>query len=143
MAEAQLNWSVFGYLPQQARGIRTAVFIEEQGFQNEFDAIDDRSYHVIISADKIPCGTARIFWEKPTVMRIGRLALCKDARGNGYGRKILEACCEKARLLGAKNIVLDAQKRAKNFYIACGFEETGEQFLDEGYPHYRMEFNLE
>ena len=28
--------------------IRKAVFMEEQGFQQEFDEIDDRAYHALI-----------------------------------------------------------------------------------------------
>ena len=32
-------------LPQEAVLVRTKVFVEEQGFQNEFDDIDDSALH--------------------------------------------------------------------------------------------------
>ena len=34
--------------------IRKAVFMEEQGFQQEFDEIDDRAYHALIRDGCIP-----------------------------------------------------------------------------------------
>lgn len=139
----QLIWSAFGALPEAARQIRATVFIEEQGFIEEFDSIDAQSWHVLLLLDGEPCGTARLFWENaPDWIRLGRLALLKPARGGGYGRLILEQCCEKARALGAKYMVLDAQKRARGFYEACGFEVRGDMFIEEDYPHYRMEYNL-
>lgn len=143
MKKPQLTWSAFGQLPEAAREIRTEVFVEEQGFAEEFDALDGASWHILLALDGVPVGTARIFWESaPSVMRLGRLALRKPARGGGYGRMVLEACREAARQKGASRMVLDAQKRAKEFYEACGFTAAGDAFLEEGYPHYRMEAML-
>ena len=34
--------------------IRKAVFMEEQGFQQEFDEIDDRAYHALILDGETP-----------------------------------------------------------------------------------------
>ena len=141
--EINLTWSEPGVLPEAARDIRTEVFIKEQGFVDEFDEIDARSWHVLLHLDGKPCGTARLFWdEEPGFMRIGRLALLPHARGGGYGRAVLSQCCKKARVAGAQRVVLDAQKRAKGFYEACGFETRGDEFLEEDYPHYRMELEL-
>ncbi len=57
-------WSVIAYdeLPPEAVAIRTAVFMEEQGFQDEFDAIDDDAAHLantddpwsVIAYDELP-----------------------------------------------------------------------------------------
>ena len=33
--------SIYSELPDEARAIRQAVFVEEQGFQEEFDDIDN------------------------------------------------------------------------------------------------------
>lgn len=139
----ELVWSAFGQLPQEARAIRTEVFVKEQGFREEFDEIDGQSRHVVFYLDGQPVGTARIFWDVKHIMRLGRLALRKCVRGDGYGRTVLDACREEARREGAVLMVLDAQKRAKGFYKACGFVVVGEEFLEEGYPHFRMECSLE
>ncbi|MGE4548507.1 MAG: GNAT family N-acetyltransferase [Intestinibacillus sp.] len=138
----ELVWSAFGQLPQEARTIRAEVFVNEQGFQEEFDEIDGKSRHVVLYLNGQPAGTARIFWDEKTIMRLGRLALHKSARGGGYGRAVLDACREEARRAGAVRMVLDAQKRAKGFYEACGFVTVGEEFLEEDYPHFRMECSL-
>ena len=34
-----MEYKIFDNLPQEAKYIRTAVFIDEQGFKNEFDEI--------------------------------------------------------------------------------------------------------
>ena len=44
-----------------ARVIRQAVFVEEQGFANEFDAIDDSAYHVVLSSTASPQPVAEPF----------------------------------------------------------------------------------
>lgn len=137
-------WSGIGALPDAAREIRTTVFMEEQGFVEEFDTIDAQSLHVLLLLDDKAVGTARMFWEDEArgVMRLGRFALRKAVRGGGYGRALLEECCRKARACGACRVVLDAQKRAKEFYLACGFSVLGDEFIEEDYPHYLMEYDL-
>lgn len=143
MQEVAFTWSAFGELPDAAHDIRNRVFVEEQGFQEEFDETDRRSYHILLILDGAACGTARIFWDQKPVMRLGRLALLKPARGGGHGRAVLEECRAQARRMGAHSMVLDAQMRAKGFYEACGFTAVSDVFLEEGYPHYRMECSLQ
>ena len=36
-----MEYKIFDNFPQEAKDIRTAVFIDEQGFKNEFDEIDE------------------------------------------------------------------------------------------------------
>lgn len=43
-----MEYKIFDNLPQEAKDIRTAVFIDEQGFKNEFDGIDDTAKHILI-----------------------------------------------------------------------------------------------
>ena len=47
-----LKYKFFDYLPQEAKDIRTEVFVNEQKFENEFDDIDDIAYHLIIGKEK-------------------------------------------------------------------------------------------
>ena len=49
-------------LPQEAVLVRTKVFVEEQGFQNEFDDIDDSALHLVAFEDGAPIGTCRLFF---------------------------------------------------------------------------------
>ena len=41
--------------------IRKAVFMEEQGFQQEFDEIDDRAYHALILDGETPAAVGRLY----------------------------------------------------------------------------------
>ena len=42
------KWSDFGCLPEAARRIRETVFMQEQGFCEEFDELDACSWHVLL-----------------------------------------------------------------------------------------------
>ena len=138
----QYIWSEQGQLPVQAQRIRRDVFMQEQGFCDEFDAVDKKSWHVLLQTNGKTIGTARMFWEQNHVMHIGRVAVCKDARGGGNGARILQACCEKAKAVGAKRVILGAQCRAVEFYKKSRFAPYGEIFDDEGCPHQMMEKKL-
>lgn len=42
-----MNTKIFTTLPQDAKDIRIEVFMNEQGFENEFDEIDTISHHIV------------------------------------------------------------------------------------------------
>ena len=132
-------WSEFGTLPEEARRIRFEVFTQEQGFHNEFDDIDNKSYHLLLWKDNQVIGTARLFYEQDDTIHIGRVAVEKQYRSGGSGSMILTACCEKAHELHAKRVILGAQCRAMKFYEKNGFQPFGTIFDDEGCPHQMME----
>lgn len=51
--------------PSYAKEIRETVFIQEQGFQSEFDEIDNTAVHfVLFDEDEIPIATCRVFWNE-------------------------------------------------------------------------------
>ena len=136
-------WSDFGYLPEEAHRIRETVFMQEQGFCDEFDDIDTQSWHVLLYQDGRAVGTARLFSENGTHgMHMGRVAVYKSARGGGSGSVLLQACCEKAAQLGAKKVILGAQCRAIPFYEKNGFQPFGDIYDEEGCPHQMMEKKL-
>ena len=55
---------IYESIPKQAKEIRQKVFVDEQGFQNEFDDIDEAATHIVMfDEDKIPIATCRIFWD--------------------------------------------------------------------------------
>lgn len=141
--EHQIIWSDLGLLPLEAQRIRAKVFMEEQGFVEEFDKWDEQSWHAILYLDGMPVGTARLFWDSaPETMRLGRLALLSEARMGGWGRRMVQCACKKAMIKGAQRVVLDAQLRVQGFYAGCGFEPIGQPFDEEGCPHILMEYQL-
>lgn len=132
-----LKWAQTAKDKEMCFSVREAVFIKEQGFQGEFDAIDEVACHLLAMEDGVPVGTARLFLDAGRYT-VGRICLLPQARGSGYGRAMMEAIETKARLLGADRIYLGAQLRARGFYARLGYQTEGDEFLDEYCPHIRM-----
>ena len=99
----EVTYKLFDYLPQEARDIRTEVFCEEQGFEEEFDSVDDTAVHVVAYADGEPAATGRIFTEDDeTVRHIGRVAVRKKFRGFKIGDGIMKTLEKSAMEQGAE-----------------------------------------
>lgn len=130
-------------LPAAARTVRTAVFMEEQGYQQEFDDIDARAVHFVAYQGHVPLGTCRLYpSETAGDWRLGRLAVVRAARGRHIGQTLLAAAADYARTRQATGITLSAQLHAVSFYEAAGYHTTGEETLDEGHPHATMHLVL-
>ena len=78
----------FHFLPKQARQIRISVFMDEQGFTEEFDALDEICTHLVMFDRDIPVATCRI-WLAEDGWHVGRLAVIKFYRGRGLGQDML------------------------------------------------------
>lgn len=135
---------IYQYLPAEAKSIRQAVFVEEQGFQNEFDDLDKKALHLILFDEEKPVATSRFYWdgEKKSFIT-GRIAVRKEYRGLHLGARLLAVTENVIREKKGKRIMLAAQVRAQEFYKKQGYVAIGEIFADEGCPHIWMEKNLE
>lgn len=126
-------------LPEEAHFIRQTVFVEEQGFKDEFDTIDNTAVHAVGFADGAPVATGRIFpAEEDGAYYLGRLAVLKDFRKGGTGSKMLAFLENEAAKRGASKIILHAQIQAQPFYEKNGYIAKGEPFLEESAPHITM-----
>ena len=124
-----------------ATSVRHEVFVVEQNvpMEDELDAMDAVSLHIVAyGADGIPIGTGRLLPDG----HIGRLAVCRSARGKGLGSALLRRLMEEAGKRGHHEVVLAAQVHAQPFYSAHGFLAEGEVFLDAGIPHILMRRTL-
>ena len=134
-----MELKIYNELPNEAKDIRINVFINEQGFENEFDDTDKIAHHILCFVDSKAVGTARIFKDdNDNTYHIGRIAVLKEYRKLHIGSKIIEFAEKEIKKLGGNKIVLSAQVRAKGFYKKCGFTETGDEYLDEFCPHIEM-----
>lgn len=127
---------------RDAFAVRTAVFINEQGFENEFDAIDEASstIHITLYADNALAGCARVFPFDGEQDRFvfGRLAVLPEYRKNGCGRLLLERAEACARDAGARELHLHAQCSVTPFYEKHSYKSYGEIELDEHVEHIWM-----
>ena len=128
-------------ITEDCRKIREKVFVEEQGFKNEFDDIDQRSWHVVFLENKEPVATGRTFQSHTdqSTYTIGRIAVIKEWRGQGIGSMVVHELEKKAVEQGAEKSELSAQCRARAFYEKLGYEASGDVYMDEECPHIRME----
>ena len=127
-----------------ARLVRIAVFMEEQGFKNEFDAIDDTAFHVVLMDGEKPVATGRTYTEGTNrSYHIGRLAVMPAYRNRHLGERVVRLLEEHARSAGATETELSSQVQAKGFYAKLGYTEVGDIYMDEHCPHVRMIRKLE
>ena len=131
----------FKILPEEAINIRTKVFVEEQGFKEEFDTIDKIAEHLILFVDDNPIGTCR-YYKKDDSYYFGRLAILKEYRNKNYGGLLLKGAINNLKKENAHKVILNSQLSAKDFYIKHGFLQEGEVFYEEGCPHIKMYLNL-
>jgi predicted GNAT family N-acyltransferase len=119
--------------------LRHEVFVVEQHvpIELEIDEFDQEAMHFFaLQGDQI-VGTLRILAEDDHV-KIGRVAVKKDHRKLGIGRKIMETAMNYIQNSGYTTIVLGAQLEVVPFYQKLGFVEEGEIFDDAGIDHIMM-----
>jgi len=124
---------------EQAWAIRRTVFIEEQHVPEEIeiDADDAQAFHALALDGNAPVGCGRMVRHEGYV-KIGRMAVLRDRRGEGIGKSILEFLMERARQRGFGRAVLHAQLTAEGFYLKNGYIPDGQVFEEAGIAHRRM-----
>ena len=132
-----MEFKTYDKLQKEAKEIRVKVFVEEQGFQEEFDSVDNYATHVVAWDNGKAIATCRYFYQDGYYL-IGRIAVIKEYRGAGLGGKILEFVKEQIEKLGGKEIRIHAQKRAEGFYLKHGYTSLGEVDYEEGCEHIWM-----
>jgi predicted GNAT family N-acyltransferase len=128
-----------------AQAVRTNVFVHEQGIapEDEWDADDATALHaVLFDVNGQPLGNARLLQPSASLAKVGRMAVRKEARGQRYGARLLQALLREARRRSNKEVRLSAQRTAESFYAAQGFVVVGEPFDEVGIAHVEMCLSL-
>ena len=126
-----------------AFAVRRSVFVDEQGVaaEIEYDEYDDSgadATHFVAYADGVAVGAARLRPADPE-----RVAVSADRRGNGWGRRLIDAVEARAREAGFERVALHAQTRVRGFYDRLGYDAYGTEFEEAGIPHIAMETELD
>ena len=132
------DWATLG---AAARGIRQAVFVEEQGMAADMvlDDADAGAVHAVaFNRFGLPIATGRLLQREPGLAQIGRMATLATVRGAHIGRAVLDALMAKARQRGDAQVMLQAQTSAVPFFERAGFQRDGEVFEAAGVPHQAM-----
>lgn len=131
--------------------IRREVFVDEQGVpgDEEIDTLDftESTIHVLALHDGADVGTARLLYDSPGRVHIGRVAVREQARRLGVGRALMEALQRVALQSygddAGVRVALSAQLRAVPFYTSLGYALVdGCTYLDAGIEHQDMELRV-
>lgn len=134
---------IFDKINTDARYIRNTVFIEEQGFEREYDEIDSFATHIVIYDGTTALGTCRVFFDEALgCYHTGRIAVLKEHRGKGLGRVLVTEAEKVAKSKGGKDIYIGGQVRVSDFYIKLGYTPYGVVYMDEGVPHIGLKKSL-
>ncbi|AOR34863.1 GNAT family N-acetyltransferase [Streptomyces fodineus] len=130
--------------------VRKEVFVVEQGVDQaiEYDVHEAVAVHVLaVREDGVPLGTGRLLHGPAAAAKtggdasvgsLGRLAVCREARGLGVGVALVRAIEDAARARGLTAVDLHAQTHALGFYERLGYAAYGPEFPDAGIPHRAM-----
>lgn len=145
MAMTYIEIGDWHLMQASAQAVRTAVFVHEQGIapEDEWDAADITALHaVLFDLNGKALGNARLLQASTSVAKVGRMAVLREARGRGYGARLLLALIHCARRRGQREVSLSAQRTAESFYAAHDFVVVGEPFDEVGIAHVAMVLNL-
>ena len=123
--------------------LRQSVFVVEQAcIYLDPDGLDIAAQHLLVTQNGTVIGCLRLLppCGQDKLLRIGRVTVKSGWRGKGIARLMMLEAIAKARLdYPSANICLNAQTYLQGFYQSLGFEVDGNEFLEDGIPHIRMQ----
>ena len=127
---------VYDKVVPEARYIRETVFLQEQGFEKEYDENDNMAKTIVIYDGDNAVGTCRLYWDNDVgCHHVGRIAVPKHRRGEGLGALIVTEAERVIKELGGKEVFISGQIQVADFYKKLGYTQYGEVYMEENHPH--------
>lgn len=127
---------VYDKVVDEARYIRETVFLQEQGFEKEYDEYDDVAKTIVIYDGDEAIATCRLYWDNEVnCHHMGRIAVLKHRRGEGLGAIIVTEGEKVIKSLGGKEVFISGQIQVAEFYKKLGYTQYGEVYMEENHPH--------
>ena len=123
--------------------LRSEVFVVEQDcVYQDIDFKDQKALHILGYKNNKIVAYTRIF--KPADYfknaSIGRVVVAAAERKFGYGIYLMEASIDFIKThFNVEEITISAQVYLKKFYTSLGFNQIGDEYLEDGIPHIRMD----
>jgi predicted GNAT family N-acyltransferase len=132
----------FRELEAEVLRIRDEVFVRGMGVpvEIEHDSRDPHCFHVLARVDGSPAATGRLDFGLGG--KVGRVAVLRGFRGRRLGAAVMDALEEEGRSRGLEGLWCHAQLTAAGFYRRLGWTAVGEEFIEAGIRHVRMEKTL-
>lgn len=139
-----------------AVAVRFDVFVDGQGVSEdvELDGEDDAATHFLAYDGADAVGTARLreldaglddvlvapdaVSADRAVGKVERVAVRERYRGQGWGRRLMEAVEREATRRDLGTLVLHGQTRVEEFYERLGYETVSGEFVEADIPHVEM-----
>jgi ElaA protein len=122
--------------------LRSEVFVVEQDcVYQDIDGKDEKALHVIGLKNNKVVAYTRIFRPGDYFKEasIGRVVVAENERQHKYGYDIMEASIRAIGKYYSETLIkISAQTYLKRFYNNLGFNEIGEEYLEDGIPHVAM-----
>jgi ElaA protein len=117
--------------------LRESVFVVEQNCPYpELDGrdLEPGTTHVWVEDGGEPVAYLRVL-DDGAVTRIGRVLVARTHRGRGLADILMATALD---TVGTRPSRLDAQSYLAKWYTRFGYEQTGEEFVEDGIPHVPM-----
>ena len=114
--------------------------VEQECVYQDVDGKDEQADHVLLTIDNNLVGYTRVFNENIYFKEasFGRAVVKKKHRGKGYGHLLVEKSLEHLKANKQSPIKISAQAYLKDFYSSHGFVVKGEEYMEDGIPHFAM-----
>lgn len=127
---------VYDEVVPEARYIRETVFLQEQGFEKEYDENDNNAKTIVIYDGNDAVGTCRLYWDNEVgCHHVGRIAVPKHRRGEGLGALVVTEAEKVIKELGGTEVFISGQIQVADFYKKLGYTQYGEVYMEENHPH--------
>lgn len=128
---------------EQAYKIRRKVFIEEQHVpeeleMDEYDQDVNTQHVLLVNHAGQAVGTARFRPAGTGILKVERVAILSEQRGQGGGMMLMNTIEQQAKQSGYHCMKLSAQVHAQKFYEQLGYSTYGDVYLEAGIKHIDM-----
>lgn len=152
-SDYQLTICDWDQAPEALRTLRYQVFVDEQKVpaELEWDETDAIAQHFLVHgthqgnvhgalqrSNGAALAVARLYPDGTGNGRIGRMAVAKNARGQGLGLWLLRAIMAEGSK-SYQHLILSAQEQAIPFYQRAGFVVCSDRYDDAGIAHRTMQ----
>jgi len=123
--------------------LRSEVFVVEQDcVYQDIDFKDQKALHVIGYKNSKIVAYTRLFNAGDYFKNasIGRVVVDENERKFGYGHELMQVSIKAVEEhYKTRDITISAQKYLTKFYESHQFNQVGEEYLEDGIPHIRMD----
>jgi predicted GNAT family N-acyltransferase len=103
---------------------------------------EENQYHIGAFIDNKLVGCLVLTPRENHIMKVRQVSVDNNFQKKGIGKAMMQFAENYAKSKGFQHLELNARRPIENFYISLGYNLSGEEFINKGIPHIRMEKHL-